>query len=263
MNTLEAVKALDASADRVLAFVRDNNWKADGPFALFVQHCDEQSVLVSQAAELARAPGRPLIATAGMKPGDYAVLAQLVPDADKSKDVAKVWMSTHVAERTTQAEFVAAAHGRVLVAGLGLGLVLGPLLDKPEVTEIVVVDVNPAVPALMAPYLEGLEAGRRLRLVRADINRWRCRSVFDVIYFDIWPDISARNLPEMLRLETRYRRHLRAGGWMGCWAKDESMEMLSRDAKRFPKIAELHTLLAKKFVAGADLHICHIDEETA
>lgn len=259
MTITEAIEALDASAKRVLNYAQANNWSVDGPFALFVQDCTAESVLVSQAAEHAKAPDRPLMATAGMKPGAYAVLGQVVTGA-KGGNVPITWMSTHVAERTTQAEFVAAAHGRVLVAGLGLALVLWPLLDKPEVTEVVVVDVNPAVEGLMAGYLETLPNRNRLRLVRADIRRWRCRSSFDTIYFDIWPDISAKNLVDMLRLEKRYAKYLRPGGWMGCWAKEECMEMLQREAKRFPKVAELYTMMVEKFGMQSTIKVCHVDE---
>jgi hypothetical protein len=270
MNVAEAIEALNASADRVLNFAQLNNWQSEGTFALFVQDCDERSVKASQDRELESYPDQPLMATAGMTPGSYAVLAQLVTTGNQALDLAvseakgdqmKVWMSTHVAERTTQAEFVAAAKGRVLVAGLGLGLVLGPLLAKPEVTEVVVIDINPEVELLLGPYLKTLAGRDRLHLIQADVLGWRCPGMFDTIYFDIWPNISARNLAEMLKLERRYAKHLRAGGWMGCWAKAECVEMLKRESKRFPQIAKLYDRLVKEFGIEAEpQNICFVTE---
>jgi protein-L-isoaspartate O-methyltransferase len=275
MNVAEAVAALDASATRVLNYAQTHNWSSQGTFALFVQDIDDQSVKASQDAELQKAPDRPLMATAGMRPGAYAVLGQLVTTKNRALDIVvkevkgdqfRCWMSTHVAERTTQAEFVAAATGRVLVAGLGLGLVLGPLLSKETVERVTVVERSPEVMKLMAARVEELGAGRRLKIVCHDINQWRTRAVYDTIYFDIWPNISARNLGNMMRLRRRYAKNLRPGGWMGCWAQAECIQMLKimrSKMKNAPKVDELIAAMEKLWptVVPDDVHICNIDEE--
>lgn len=46
-----------------------------------------------------------------------------------------------------------AYQGRVLVAGLGLGLILHALLDKPAVTHITVIEREPDVVQLVSPFL--------------------------------------------------------------------------------------------------------------
>lgn len=57
---------------------------------------------------------------------------------DKMKK--QVVMSDTPMEKHTNQEFLDAAHGDVLIAGLGIGLIVMPLLDDPEITSITVVE---------------------------------------------------------------------------------------------------------------------------
>jgi spermidine synthase len=125
-------------------------------------------------------------------------------------------------ERRSNYEVVCRAHGRVLIAGLGLGLVLVPMLAKPEVVEVTVVEREPDVIELVGPAFAAALASGRLRLVQADIHAWRPADDerFQTIYFDIWPTISTEHLPEMDRLRARLRPWLAAGqpgSWLGAW----------------------------------------------
>jgi spermidine synthase len=64
-------------------------------------------------------------------------------------------------------EAVARARGRVLINGLGLGMVLSAILAKPDVEHVTVVEVEPDVIALVGPHY----ACDRLQIV--------CTSAFD------------------------------------------------------------------------------------
>ena len=43
---------------------------------------------------------------------------------------------------------------------------------------------------------------------------------WDVIYFDIWPDICTDNLQEMDALHKKYNRCKVRGGWMNSWQRE-------------------------------------------
>jgi len=82
--------------------------------------------------------------------------------------------------------------GRVLVGGLGLGLIVHALLHNSNVTDIVVVDKNPDVIALVKPLIKQVSGcymtGNKIRYVCDDICRFvgRKKEAFDTIILDIW-----------------------------------------------------------------------------
>jgi predicted membrane-bound spermidine synthase len=123
-------------------------------------------------------------------------------------------MSDTQMEKRTNLDFVEAARGKVLVAGLGIGLILHAIRRKEEVTEITVVEKNPDVLLLVGHSLPP-----RIRTFIGDIFTWRPeRGVrYDTIYFDIWSSIREDNLKEIGRLKKKFRRYLAPGGWMGAW----------------------------------------------
>lgn len=124
-------------------------------------------------------------------------------------------------ERMTNATAVRMARGRVLIAGLGLGWILHPILAKPEVTSVTVVEMSADVIALVAPSLA--KYGDRLRIVHSDIHLWlrvRDTGTWDTIYFDIWGDICTDDLREHAALNRRVGRRLNPGGWRGGWCFD-------------------------------------------
>jgi hypothetical protein len=124
---------------------------------------------------------------------------------------------------------VCRANGHVLVAGLGLGVILVPMLASPRVEHVTVVEREPDVIALVAPAFATHTARGRLEIVEADIFTWRPPrgARYDTIYFDIWPDISVANLPAIARLHRRFGRRLdprNPDAWMGSWQHARLLE---------------------------------------
>ena len=133
-------------------------------------------------------------------------------------------------ERRTNYSFLSQAKGRVLVAGLGLGMILHPLVEKDEVTEITVIEKYPEVVALVGPTLPlCVEAG----VVTADIFEWQPPKgqVWDTIYGDIWPNISTDNLKEITKLKRKFCRRLAPGGWMGAWVEADLRYQAQREKR--------------------------------
>lgn len=129
----------------------------------------------------------------------------------------QVVMSDTDMEKDTNYSVVNQARGNVLIAGLGIGMILVPILKNPKVKKVTVVELHQDVIDLVAPSFKD----PRLTIVHSDIRDWTPtgRAKFDVIYFDIWSTINSSNLKVMKRLEGQFAPYLKKGGWMGCWAK--------------------------------------------
>lgn len=116
-------------------------------------------------------------------------------------------MSDTPDEYLDHADFIRAAHGNVLIAGLGLGMVLQEVCRRVEVQSVTVVEKSPDVIALVGPTYKK-RYPHKLNLVEADIFTWevRPRPKFDITWFDIWDNLCTDNLDEMAKLNRKYAR---------------------------------------------------------
>lgn len=138
-----------------------------------------------------------------------------------------VVMSTTPMELMTNREVVERARGRVLVVGLGLGVVTMAVQRKPEVSSVLVVEREPDVIGLIKSRLP---LDGKVQIVQADIKTWKPPrgARFNAIYFDIWTGVTQDNLPEMALLHRRFARYKAPGGWMGSWRQKD----LQRERRR-------------------------------
>lgn len=128
-------------------------------------------------------------------------------------------MSDTNMERLTNEQFVEKAHGRVLIAGLGIGLVLKnlyPKLETGEISEIVVMEYYKDVINLVKPAFKH----KKIKIRHGDIHKMNPKKKFDTIYFDIWNEISEDNLPDMKALHQKFSNHLNEGGYINSWMKE-------------------------------------------
>jgi len=130
----------------------------------------------------------------------------------------QLMMSDTAMERKSNKEFIDKAKGRVLIAGLGLGLIIHNIIENPEVTEIVVVEKYQDVIDLVEPKF----THPKLKVICADIFEYKPNKgeKFDTIYFDIWADIGTDNLKQMATLHNRFKFFKTKDGWMNSWMND-------------------------------------------
>lgn len=133
-------------------------------------------------------------------------------------------MSDTQMEQRTNREFVCAANGAVLIGGLGIGLVLPPILAKPQVHSVLVVEKEPDVINLISESFRN----KKLTVVLGDVHTYEPQQKFDTIWLDIWPNICTDNLPEMVKLKRRYLKWLNGSGWIGCWSEHELRKLKRR-----------------------------------
>jgi hypothetical protein len=172
------------------------------------------------------------------KPGVYTRLVELVPPVKGDKDLhdgRKLWMSDTQAELFDHLEAARrmcdpSCH-RVLIHGLGLGCVVNVALSLDNVEHIDVVEKDWRVIRLVAPQLDH----PKLVVHEGDayVYKWAEGEHWDVVWHDIWPDISTRNLVGMHRL---YQRFQHRSGWQGFWARDLAVHQWLTEASMFKEI---------------------------
>lgn len=163
--------------------------------------------------------GRPI------PPGTYTVLVER-----NDTGWEEVWMSDTPAERFDHWAPVLMMWNldarRVLINGLGLGMVVRAALDVSTVEHIDVVEKDARVIQLVAPHYE---RDARVRVHHGDAlevaRGWPRGTSWDVAWHDIWPAICSDNLAEMTRLHRSYGRRVR---WQGSWGRVECLRQRRR-----------------------------------
>lgn len=102
------------------------------------------------------------------------------------QDLSQPMMSQTPFERQNNQIILDNAHGRVLIAGLGIGLILLPIQMKPEVTSVLVVEKYQEVIDLIVPKIP--IDPLKVTVVRGDIFNYLPlpQVFFDTIWVDIW-----------------------------------------------------------------------------
>ena len=113
-----------------------------------------------------------------------------------------IYMSNTPAEVSDHWRFICEAHGKVLIAGLGLGMVVQALLNKGGCDKIVVVEKSEDVIRLVGPAYDY----HNVEIVHSDIFDYKPTEHFDYAWFDIWPEIDGDRYPEMKRLHRKFAR---------------------------------------------------------
>jgi hypothetical protein len=114
---------------------------------------------------------------------------------------------------------IARASGHVLMHGLGLGLCLQAMLQKPEVEHVLVIERSPDVIRLVADhYLRRFGRGR-LTVREGDAFTWQPSpgSWWDLIWHDIWPTLAPDNLSEIGQLHEGFRKNC---AFQDSWGRD-------------------------------------------
>jgi hypothetical protein len=114
-------------------------------------------------------------------------------------------------------EAVRMAKGSVLINGLGIGMVLQAVLEKPEVTDVTVIELSPDVISLVGKHYQD-KYGSRLQIINANTFEWTPPKGkrYGMVWHDIWTYICYDNLPEMHKLHRKYGRH---ADWQGSWCR--------------------------------------------
>lgn len=110
------------------------------------------------------------------------------------------------------------AMGHCLVNGLGLGVVVQAMLEKPEVTKVTVIENSSDVIGLVGEYYKA-KYGDRLEIIMADAFEWKPpKGVrYDCVWHDVWDGICSDNLGDMEKLHRKYGKRAK---WQGSWCRE-------------------------------------------
>jgi spermidine synthase len=145
-------------------------------------------------------------------------------------------MSDTQMERRSNYGVVWNATGDVLIAGLGLGMILLPILYDSKVKTVTVIELSQDVIDLVEPHVRkamSKKNGAKLTVICADIYEWKPPKgvKWDCIYFDIWADICTDNLKDMSKLHRKFARRKKPGAWMNSWQREMLKSRHARDRR--------------------------------
>ena len=148
----------------------------------------------------------------GISPGVYTRLHR--KRADGTYDINSLVMSDTTAEIRDHLDIIDKAYGRVLLNGLGIGMVLGAVLQNPKVTHVDVVEISKELIDLIGPYYKN----ERISFYNADAYtiKWPKGTRWDVAWHDIWDELYENNLELMTKLHRKYGRMV---DWQDSWGK--------------------------------------------
>jgi len=105
---------------------------------------------------------------------------------------------------------------RVLIHGLGLGMVLGVGLHNCNIAHVDVLEIAPEVIRLVGPTYTH---DPRVTIHEGDAftYQWPKGQRWNIVWHDIWSTLCTDNLEEMGKLHRRFGRRC---DWQGSWGKD-------------------------------------------
>lgn len=164
------------------------------------QILEEKQVGIAKLEKYTVEQGNFMAAISGVSAGDYVRLyvnGQLM-------------MSNTSMEKRTAMKFINAAEGDILIAGLGIGLVILPLLENEKITSITVVEKYQDVIDCIFPQIKPYDTTNKLTVVCEDCFDFTTDQRFDVIYLDIWAYINRDIYNEQMKpLKRKYRKFLK------------------------------------------------------
>jgi hypothetical protein len=149
-----------------------------------------------------------------------------------------IMMSDTPMERNTNYDFIQKANGDVIIFGLGLGLVIVPLLKKENIKSILVVELHQDLIDLVEPILKQHDPENKLKIIQGDCfevhNKIPKEQKFDSIYGDIWIDISTDNYEEMKTLTKNWKNRLNRSNqyaFIDHWLKDHLKKEIQKEKR--------------------------------
>lgn len=165
----------------------------------------------------------------------YYEMFELIPgNYVKLVDNSRIIMSDTPMEKKTNIDFVENANGHVLIGGLGLGMVLMAIQDKPEVTKITVIEISQDIIDMVTSVLP---LNDKVEIICGDVLEWIPPKgvMFDRVYHDIWSAICSDNWEDMVVLSRRYQYKINRSNpkcGQSAWRK-EDVRRLAREGSRY------------------------------
>ena len=139
-----------------------------------------------------------------------------------------IWMSIIPHEINTMKEHIKAAHGRVLVLGLGLGYYLYHISNKKDVSEIDVIEIDQRVISLFNKHLKDKFPNiKKINIINEDGIKYlkNNKKKYDYIFSDIWHNVGDG---EELYLKIKPFENIYKNTEFSYWIETSILAMLRR-----------------------------------
>jgi predicted methyltransferase len=136
--------------------------------------------------------------------GQIPVTSLEIRKIGRGKEMWQTWMVDDPPHWWSMQGYARNSSGKVLVAGLGLGLVIGELLKNVDVSSVTVVEHNKDVIGLISPLLPAA-IDVKLDIVNKDFYEFinKTDNKFDRIIIDLWTTSSGEETLRILSEEVR------------------------------------------------------------
>lgn len=106
--------------------------------------------------------------------------------------------------------FIYRAFGKVLIAGLGLGVVLNAICMKEEVKHVTVIEISQDVIDLVGKYWLEKYPGK-ITIIKSDILEYipAKELKWDCAWYDIWDDLCTDNLEQMTKIHRKFAKRVK------------------------------------------------------
>lgn len=134
-----------------------------------------------------------------------------VPYVTLFKKGQKAMMSDVPMEKITNQDFINKANGNVFIGGLGIGLIVFPLLRDKDIKSVTIMELDEGLISILEPIFKKHDPDNKLTIIHGNVfesNDLIGDKKFDSIYFDIWISIMADNFKEMETLHFLYAKNL-------------------------------------------------------
>lgn len=167
-----------------------------------------------------------------------------------------IMMTDTQMEKNSNYEVCRFARGDVFIAGLGIGMILLPILENPAVTSVMVIEKYPEVAALVEEHVRKAagENASKLKVIIGDVFDYKpAKGAYDTIYFDIWPNICEDNLEEMAKLHRKFSRARKSlDSYMESWQRGRLKKQRRQSQKRNRETAYFRQMLKASFVCKTE-----------
>ena len=130
-------------------------------------------------------------------------------------------MTNNEFEMSSNQKFIDNSKGDVIIFGLGIGLIVYPLLQDDDIKSITIIEIDKELIDQTSYLLLESDTKSKLLIINQNAFQYEDNKKYDTIYFDIWPLINKEAFKEMKILSEKFSKNLKDGGWMDSWLSEE------------------------------------------
>ena len=127
-------------------------------------------------------------------------------------------------EMVTNKNFLDNVNGDVLIVGLGIGLIVYPLLNDININSITILEIDQDIIDYIGGILKENDSLNKVTIVKGDVFQYHTlipTQKFDYIYFDFWDALTNDAYDEMTTLKQLYGNNLKnSSSTIHCWCED-------------------------------------------